>query len=138
MSFITIIRRRYDGAPQEPYTGRTKHTASFVLLPNKFHQSARLARVFVGFFISEWKWIFATMLAIIGLYIAFKKLYKRRMKERPGEIPHYEEQEIIKHTASMTSLVPNRALEPTPPAFAALRLPVRLTASVRTPPGNYD
>jgi hypothetical protein len=38
------------------------------------HWSARAARIMVEFYLREWKWILATLLALAGLYVAYKRL----------------------------------------------------------------
>lgn len=37
------------------------------------HWTARIARVLVDFYLREWKWIWGTAFAIVGLLIALKR-----------------------------------------------------------------
>jgi|HubBroStandDraft_4_1064222.scaffolds.fasta_scaffold4747708_1 hypothetical protein len=62
------IRDWWEGAPRESSHG-------FVFLNGTTrHWTSKWAHAFVGFLKTEWKWVVATVLAIIGLLIALKKL----------------------------------------------------------------
>jgi hypothetical protein len=38
------------------------------------HWTAKVASVLVGFWLREWKWVIGTVLALIGIIIALKKI----------------------------------------------------------------
>ena len=74
MNLLRKINHWYQGTPQEPYVEDLGAAALFIFQENKRHWSARVVRLFVTFYTREWKWLWAILFAIIGLFIAFKKL----------------------------------------------------------------
>ena len=59
-------RRFYDNPPG----------ASVVILgwTEERHWTARIAHKLVEFWFAEWKWVLGTVVALVGLFIAYKKL----------------------------------------------------------------
>jgi hypothetical protein len=67
------IRKWYEG---EFIVHENDHSSGLVFTGGNYkrHWTAKLARVVADFWLLHWKWVFATVFAVVGLILAFKKL----------------------------------------------------------------
>lgn len=73
MSIRAAIKKWWDGTTR-PYENPPNSSLVFIGFTTEWHWSARIARWLVAFWKAEWKWIVGTMMAMIGLAIAYARL----------------------------------------------------------------
>lgn len=66
------IKRWYDGESkiQEFENDPDSSIVIMPLLYTEYHWSAKIARAIVGFYLRHWQWVWSTIIAILGLYVA--------------------------------------------------------------------
>ncbi|WP_124706218.1 hypothetical protein [Sulfuriferula multivorans] len=66
------IKRWYDGESKlHVFENDPASLIAIMPLPyTKYHWSAKIARAIVGFYLRHWQWVWSTIIAILGLYIA--------------------------------------------------------------------
>ena len=74
MSLRTKLRRWYDGEFVPPDNPPGSYVV-FLTGHYKRHWSSRVAHTLVDFYFKEWKWIWGTLIAVVGLVIAIAKLH---------------------------------------------------------------
>jgi hypothetical protein len=68
------------------YKGKTVETGGYkapgiLILPNRhveYHWTARIARSFLGFYLRHWQWVWASAIALIGIYVAYLAIPPRQ------------------------------------------------------------
>lgn len=68
---LKTIKRWYNGS--EKITKGESGT-DYVFMPapyTDFHWSALIARAFVNFYLKYWQWVWATTVAVFGIYVAY-------------------------------------------------------------------
>ena len=66
------IKRWYDGE-SKMHVFDNDPDSSCVILPyvyTQYHWSAKIARAIVGFYFRHWQWVWSTIIAVLGLYVA--------------------------------------------------------------------
>lgn len=59
---------------KQPWKNEPGSPVVFIGWDERRHWTASVARVLVGFYLREWKWLFTAAFTVIGLLIAWRKL----------------------------------------------------------------
>lgn len=66
------IKRWYNGESKMQEFDNAPDS-SIVIMPyfyTEYHWSAKIARAIVGFYLRHWQWVWSTIIAVLGLYVA--------------------------------------------------------------------
>ncbi len=69
---ISRIKRWYNGESKMKVFENDRDSSIFFMTSfyTEFHWSAKIARAIVSFYLQHWQWVWSTIIAILGLYIA--------------------------------------------------------------------
>jgi hypothetical protein len=69
---LSRIKRWYDGESKwHEFENNTDRSLVIMPMPyTEYHWSAKIARAIVGFYLRHWQWVWSTIIALLGLYIA--------------------------------------------------------------------
>lgn len=69
---FSLIKCWYDGESkmQEFENGPDSSIAFMPYVYTEYHWSAKIARAIVDFYSRHWQWVWSTIMAVLGLYVA--------------------------------------------------------------------
>jgi hypothetical protein len=67
------IRKWYEGK-SKPYENDPDSPVVFIAWDYERHWTSRVAHVVIDFYLREWKWVWGTGIAVIGLLVALRKM----------------------------------------------------------------
>jgi hypothetical protein len=66
------IKRWYEGETKLLEFENDPNSSVFIMpsFYTKYHWSAMIARIVIGFYLRHWQWVWSTIIAVLGLYVA--------------------------------------------------------------------
>lgn len=69
---FSLIKHWYKGESKMQEFKNNFHSTIFYMpiIYIEYHWSAKIARATVGFYLRHWQWLWSTIIAVLGLYVA--------------------------------------------------------------------